>query len=238
MLGGRRVALKVAKFKLPLFTGVPKYLCLAQDKPTPQLNSGGQGKSNSDSGGQGNSPPIPSAIKSATDNLLRALNTTKERQPSTLAGGKQVSLLNSIQKLLSSYSSGVDSVSSQSGDSSKPSSVASTRRSSVSEQAKGEGQSGKGSSQAQVSEATKEESKVKMVERSNKEGKEDGKEEGSKKEKDKLNTSVGDLRDKPVKPKVSVDLYTCMCMYMYVYMYCSVYSTSGKLIGCQDCRCR
>ena len=104
----------------------------------------------------------------------------------------------------------------------------------MSEQAKGEGQSGKGSSQAQATEATKEESKVKTVEKSNKEGKEDGKGEGSKKRKEELNTSVGDLRDKPVKPKVSVDLYTCM----HMYMYCSVYSTSGKPIGCPDCRCR
>ena len=89
----------------------------------------------------------------------------------------------------------------------------------MSEQAKGEGQSGKGSSQTQVGEATKEESKVKILETSNKEGREDGKGEGSRKEKEELNTLVGDSRDKHVKPKVSVDLYRHMHVHVHLYMY-------------------
>ena len=92
-------------------------------------------------------------------------------------GGKQVSLLNSIQKLLSSYSEGVGSGSTKSGDSS--SSNVSTRRSSLTDLLKGAGSSGKGSPDRQVSDTPKEKSEDKekgpeVIEESKEEGSKEG----------------------------------------------------------------
>ncbi|XP_064394790.1 PHD finger protein 10-like [Halichondria panicea] len=138
--------------QLPLNTvsGVPEYMAKKiQAQPQAGNSLGVQANPN---------PGVPNStvVKAAADDLLKILKSSKSKsQPSTPVGeGRQVSLLNSIQKLLTAYATGSRTgAKPMSVESSKQTSVSSTRRSSLSELLKG-GESGMGSSSEQASKAT------------------------------------------------------------------------------------
>ena len=105
---------------------------------------------------------VPTVVKAAADDLLKILKSSKsEQQPSTpVSGGRQVSLLSSIQKLLTAYATGSRTgAKPKSVESSKQTSVSSTSRSSLSELLKG-GESGKGSSSEQAGKTTNKEGEI------------------------------------------------------------------------------
>ncbi len=133
-----------------IISGVPEYMAKKiQAQPQAGNSLGVQANPN---------PGVPNStvVKAAADDLLKILKLSKSKsQPSTPVGeGRQVSLLNSIQKLLTAYATGSRTgAKPMSVESPKQTSVSSTRRSSLSELLKG-GESGMGSSSEQASKAT------------------------------------------------------------------------------------
>ncbi len=126
------------------FLGVPEYMVKVLNPPPAKSNAEAQGIPHS-------TEETPTAVKAAADDLLKILKSSKQ-QPSVAMGGKQVSLLNSIHKLLTAYASG-NQASIKSIESPKPSSVSNSRQSSLTDLLK-VNETGKGSSNEQVNKET------------------------------------------------------------------------------------
>ncbi len=123
--------------------GVPEYIVTKSQiiDPAPAGNSAGAQRT------PNSGEPSTTTVKTAADDLLKFLKSSKQ-QPSTAIGGKQVSLLNSIQKLLTAYASG-NAANAKKAESPKPTSVSSSRRSSLTDLLKID-ESGKASPSEQV----------------------------------------------------------------------------------------